>query len=149
MYKTSDKKLMNYTLFFTLFLADVVSKKMAVYYQLPHLTYNKNLALGIPANNFLLYVCPIIAAIFIYVHLLKINAKDRKLIMAFFLSGGLSNMIDRISGKGVVDFIPFFDLFIFNFADFYLTIAQVLMVIVYYKHIKEEIQAEKGLKNDR
>lgn len=57
--------------------------------------------------------------------------------LALILSGALGNMIDRIAHGFVVDFIDFhyggFNYPIFNFADIFITIGVILLIIVDWK----------------
>ena len=48
--------------------------------------------------------------------------------LVFFLSGALSNLLDRIFFSFVIDYINFFNLFIFNLADFFITLSAVILI---------------------
>ncbi|BBB22584.1 signal peptidase II [Abyssogena phaseoliformis symbiont OG214] len=80
-----------------------------------------------------------IASIVISVWMLRTSLKHKfKLIsLALILSGALGNMIDRIANGFVVDFIDFhyagFNYPIFNFADIFISIGVILLIIVDWK----------------
>ncbi len=80
-----------------------------------------------------------IASIIISVWMLRTPLKHKfKLIsLALILSGALGNMIDRITNGFVVDFIDFhyagFNYPIFNFADIFISIGVILLIIVDWK----------------
>ena len=67
------------------------------------------------------------------------------LALIFILSGGLGNLIDRISNNGkVIDFIrlklPLFEYGVFNIADFYVTIGFVMILLTVFIKPKVLIQ---------
>ncbi|MBW5290420.1 MAG: Lipoprotein signal peptidase [Candidatus Ruthia sp. Asou_11_S2] len=81
-----------------------------------------------------------LASIVISVWILKTPLKHRfKLIsLVLILSGAIGNMIDRITNGFVVDFIDFhyarFNYPIFNFADIFISVGVVLLIIVDWKN---------------
>lgn len=84
---------------------------------------NPKLFFGLFLNNFwslaLSFVFLILAGF------LAIKFKNLSLVIVFFFSGLVSNLLDRIFYGGVVDYLNFFNWFYFNFAD-------VLIVIVLF-----------------
>ncbi|QKQ24161.1 lipoprotein signal peptidase [Candidatus Ruthia endofausta] len=80
-----------------------------------------------------------IASIVISVWMLRTPLKHKfKLIsLALILSGALGNMIDRIANGSIVDFIDFhydgFNYPIFNFADIFISIGVILLIILDWK----------------
>ena len=66
------------------------------------------------------------------------------------LGGALGNLYDRIFYKAVPDFIDFhignFHWFIFNFADIFITIGVVFMILLEIKDTKKEKKHEIFIK---
>ncbi len=76
------------------------------------------------------------------------NQKDRidrktAIAMSLILAGGISNLIDRIVKKGVIDFIKIKNFAIFNVADCYIVIGWILLIVFLIKFNKE-IVGEKN-----
>lgn len=70
------------------------------------------------------------------------NQKERidentAVAIALILAGGISNLIDRITRGGVVDFISLKNFAIFNIADCYIVIGWILLIIFLIKFNKE------------
>ncbi len=80
-----------------------------------------------------------IASIVISIWMLRtaLKHKLKLLSLALILSGAIGNMIDRIVNGFVVDFVDFhyaeFNYPIFNFADIFISIGVVLLIIVDWK----------------
>lgn len=82
----------------------------------------------------------IIANIIIVLALIFYMTKKRKLlsksfttVLILFISGGIGNLIDRITKGFVIDFLdisPIFDWPVFNIADIYVVIACILFSIL-------------------
>ncbi len=62
--------------------------------------------------------------------------KNKKYILILFISGLIGNLIDRIIFGYVNDFIYLKNLFIFNFADIYLSL--VFILIIYFEFLKNK-----------
>ncbi|WP_104803364.1 signal peptidase II [Blautia marasmi] len=60
-----------------------------------------------------------------------------KVIMVCGLAGCLCSLIDKLLWGGSLDFLQILDLFIFDLKDCYLTVAEVLFVIIGVLHNKE------------
>ena len=60
----------------------------------------------------------------------KLKSKFMNVCLVLVISGGLGNLIDRISNGYVVDFIEplFIDFAVFNFADCCITVGAILMI---------------------
>lgn len=70
------------------------------------------------------------------------NQKDRidsktAVAISLILAGGSSNLIDRITRGGIVDFVRIKNFAIFNIADCYIVIGWILLVIFLIKFSKE------------
>jgi len=81
------------------------------------------------------------------------NQKDRidmknAIAISFILSGGSSNLIDRIARGGIVDFIELKHFAIFNIADCYIFIGWLLLIIFVIgfefreKEVKKKVEVE-------
>jgi len=120
-----------------------------------HLQYIENdgglLSLGsnfpqeIKFTVFILIVSVFLSLLFIYIIKNKQVTILKLLALIFILSGGLGNLIDRISNNGkVIDFIrlklPLFEYGVFNIADFYVTIGFVMILFTVFIKPKVLIQ---------
>lgn len=87
--------------------------------------------LKIPAVLFWIFWLGIIFLIF---HLLYKKPRPfEALCLIFILSGALSNLVDRISGGCIIDFIDLGFWPIFNLADFFITLGAIMLAIIYLK----------------
>ncbi len=66
---------------------------------------------------------------------LKIEKNITQTALILIIAGGIGNLIDRINKGFVVDFISIWRYPTFNFADIYISIG-VLLLIVFYGKIK-------------
>ena len=64
---------------------------------------------------------------------------DNKTIVALsiIISGGISNLIDRLFRGGVLDFIKVYKFPIFNIADIYVVLGWILLVIFLIKYSRK------------
>lgn len=60
-----------------------------------------------------------------------------KLIMVFGATGCLCSLIDKVFWGGSLDFLQIPNFFIFDLKDCYLTVAEVIFVIIGFLHSKE------------
>lgn len=131
----------------SIILIDQITKRLATYYLEQKFfisywrlstvyTYNKGISFSLLESNsyaFLLkYIVAIITLIFLYIAY-NSNKKLEKLSLTLIASGGLSNFLDRVLFKGVIDFVKF-DItqnfhIIFNFADIAITLGGILLAI--------------------
>ena len=75
----------------------------------------------------------VLALIFYLSKKRKLISKSFTTVLILFISGGIGNLIDRITKGFVIDFIdisPIFDWPVFNIADVYVVIACVLFSIL-------------------
>ena len=101
------------------------------------LIYNSGIAFGIfdnkgeLASNLLLILTILIT---LYLLWMIINeTKDRnKIALSFITGGAIGNVLDRINDGSVTDFLHLkiynYSLFVFNFADAFITIGAILII---------------------
>lgn len=96
---------------------------------------------------FQLFVGAVLCALFFYILLKKDITNLQSFAFVLFLSGGIGNLIDRISNGGkVIDFIvlDFYGLRtgIFNVADIYVTVgvSMLLLLNIFVKSDQSKIQ---------
>lgn len=101
------------------------------------LAYNNGVAFSMLSSlgDNLKYFQLLLVFIMIVVMFIKRDSlKEYTIGLAFILSGGLSNILDRfIHEKGVVDYIYWhcgFDFAIFNFADMMINLGAVIILII-------------------
>lgn len=90
---------------------------------------------------FILIVSVFLVILFIYIIKNEQETLFKLLALIFIFSGGIGNLIDRISNNGkVIDFIrlnlPLIENGIFNVADFYVTIGFIFLLISILKKNK-------------
>ena len=97
---------------------------------------NPGIAFGIDTSNIHLFITifTFLAIIFILYQLIYcINTNSyEKLSLSFILGGAVGNFIDRLPDGVVTEFLHFnpfdFSLFIFNFADAYITLGAIIFI---------------------
>jgi len=106
------------------------------------LIFNSGIAFGIfdkkgeLASNLLLILTILIT---LYLLWMIINeTKDRnKIALSFITSGAIGNVLDRINDGSVTDFLHLkiynYSLFVFNFADAFITIGAILIIYFEFK----------------
>ena len=75
----------------------------------------------------------VLALIFYMTKKRKLLSKSFTTVLILFISGGIGNLIDRITKGFVIDFLdisPIFDWPVFNIADIYVVIACILFSIL-------------------
>ena len=110
-----------------------------------HYLENRGAAFGIfqDQRTFLLILTAIILICVCYV-LWRIPSDKKynllKLLCIMITAGGIGNLIDRVRGGGVVDFIYFslIDFPVFNVADIYVTTSMFLLLILVLCYYKDE-----------
>ena len=103
-----------------------------------HLTYIHNFGAGfgiLQHQRFILVFVSIIVVGFIFYYLDKIKEKERLLqsLIGFILGGTVGNLIDRIIYGYVIDFLDFRIWPVFNFADSFVTIGVIGLVIYFWR----------------
>ena len=143
--------IINSLLVFSIFLLDRLSKIYVIYLDKKFLgseifsskflnivlVWNEGIAFGLFSfdENYLYNILTIIILlIIIIIFFMMIRNKGiKKYSLLMILGGALGNFYDRIFYKAVPDFIDFhisnFHWFIFNFADIFITIGVIFMII--------------------
>ncbi len=111
-----------------------------------HLTYceNPGAAFGMLENNravFIVISFVMLAVLIPYLFLGLTDSKLSAVSVAMIISGGIGNMIDRLSARGtVIDFIDFrlIHFAVFNGADSFVCVGSALLVLALLREIKEE-----------
>ena len=101
------------------------------------LVFNSGIAFSfLDLNNFVSRYILLILIFFITLYFFKIFLDEKndlkKRALLLIISGALGNLIDRLPDGIVTDFLHFkpfdFSLFIFNFADAYITIGAIIFI---------------------
>ena len=111
-----------------------------------HLIWNEGIAFGLFSfdKDYLYNILTIIIFLIIILIFLMMrrNKGIKKYSLLMILGGALGNIYDRIFYRAVPDFIDFhvsnFHWFIFNFADIFITIGVIFMIIFEYIGINNE-----------
>ena len=103
-----------------------------------HLTYTTNSGAGfgiLQQQKFLLTLISIIVIGFIFYYLPRIKEKEKLLqvLVGFILGGTIGNLIDRVAYGFVIDFLDFRIWPIFNFADSFVTVGVLGLIIYFWK----------------
>lgn len=109
------------------------------------LSYAKNtgIAFGLADKNLISIIITDMIVIFILLRFLILQRdninKATRISLILILAGGISNLIDRIVYKGVIDFIDISQRIehfpIFNIADIFIIIGFIMFVIVSWNHL--------------
>lgn len=127
--------------FFTIFIADQAIKQIFLngfsydndYFSLI-LTYNKGVAFSMFAflGEWLKFIqIALIVAVFIYLIKQRQILFDHAAPIGILLGAGSSNLLDRFTHGGVVDYVfwhKWFEFAIFNFADVMIDLAVILII---------------------
>jgi len=119
-----------------LILLDQLTKYMAAIYSFETYSENTGVAFGLPVPYILLIIINIALVVVIlgWAHKdLKTKNPIAQSAIALIIAGGLGNLIDRITQGYVVDFISIWIWPTFNFADIYIVVGILLLIIFYAK----------------
>ncbi len=110
-----------------------------------NLTFNKGVAFSMFAflgENLKYIQLALISSIFAYLFWDKEIIKEYSYAIGLVLGGGVSNLLDRFTQEGVVDYVYWhcgFDFAIFNFADVMIDLGVLLILIFTFMSQKKEI----------
>ncbi len=110
-----------------------------------NLTFNKGVAFSMFAflgENLKYIQLLLISSIFAYLFWDKEIIRDYSYAIGLVLGGGVSNLLDRFTQEGVVDYVYWhcgFDFAIFNFADVMIDLGVLLILIFTFKAQKKKI----------
>lgn len=118
------------------------------------LSYAKNtgIAFGLADKNLISIIITDMIVIFILLRFLILQRdninKATRISLILILAGGMSNLIDRIVHKGVIDFIDISQRIehfpIFNIADIFIIIGFIMFVIVSWNHLMSLRKENRG-----
>lgn len=111
-----------------------------------HYIENTGTIFGLLENsNFIFMILAIILCIIIAIYMkLKVPKRSfKEKCFMIILTGGIGNLIDRIFRGYVVDFISLKYVGVFNFADMYIVIGVILLVILEIREIIKNGEASK------
>jgi|TARA_Y100000310_G_C20532196_1_gene739058 signal peptidase II len=114
-----------------------LNKSVPIINKVFHLTYIQNTGAGfgiLKDQTFLLVLVSIMVIGFILYYITTIG-NDRKLqiLVGIVLGGTVGNLIDRLAYGSVIDFLDFRIWPIFNFADSFVTIGVIGLIIYFWK----------------
>lgn len=87
-----------------------------------------------------------ILALLLFIVFVPLVKKNYQQDLGYYLilSGGLSNIVDRMFAKGVIDFIPSKFFGSFNLADVFISAGAALMIIEFlYSSIKKKSNSKR------
>lgn len=115
----------------------MIDKNIIIIENVLKFTFTKNYGMAFSIGNGLISI--IISSVLIIVLLVFIIVKRNEIknFMPYILilSGGFSNLIDRIFRGYVIDYISVFKFAIFNIADSFVVIGILMLVFIYIKTI--------------
>lgn len=106
---------------------------------------NEGIAFGINKKNFINIIITILILSFIFSYL--VNQKDKMtnrvvVYLTLIISGGLSNLLDRVIRGSVFDFIGIGEFPVFNFADICIVFGWILFSINFFKYTAVDLKSE-------
>ena len=114
------------------------------------LVHNTGAAFSIlSTNTFFLILVGIIALFLIYLFFIKDKeiSKKNSILYGMLIGGILGNLIDRIFRGYVVDFLDFkifgYDYPVFNFADIFITISIIFIIIDIIRSDRNEVSSKR------
>ena len=105
-----------------------------------NLTFNKGVAFSMFAflgENLKFIQIALISGIFGYLFWEKEVITENTIALGLVLGGGVSNLLDRFTQEGVVDYVYWhcgFDFAIFNFADVMINLGVLLILIAAFRN---------------
>lgn len=111
-----------------------------------HYLENTGTIFGLLENsNFVFMVLAIVLCFIIAIYMkLKVPKRSfKEKCFMIILTGGIGNLIDRVFRGFVVDFISLKYVGVFNFADMYIVIGAILLVIFELREIWKDGEASK------
>jgi signal peptidase II len=110
-----------------------------------NLTFNKGVAFSMFAflgENLKYIQVALISSVIGYIFWDKAVLKEYAFALGLVLGGGVSNLLDRFTQEGVVDYVYWhcgFDFAIFNFADVMIDLGVLLILIYTFKHKDKKV----------
>jgi len=156
---TNNNFYINLTIIFSIFILDRLTKLYVIYldkinssseifsskFLNIYLIWNEGIAFGLfsfnEKNLYNFLTLFILIIIFVILYMTSKSSGFKKYSLLMILGGALGNVFDRIIYKAVPDFIDFhignFHWFIFNFADIFITIGVIFLIILEFTVINK------------
>ncbi len=132
----------NFSIILSVILIDYILKFFA-----PYKVSNYGAAFDILEEQRATLIFISFLALFLFLFLFD-KSDLSKVGLSLLVGGTLSNLFDRLVFGYVVDYIPFFDLFYFNVADFANVLGLIFVLFGFFKESETEEDEEKILKKD-
>ena len=156
---TNNNFYINLIIIFSIFILDRLTKLYVIYldkinssseifsskFLNIYLIWNEGIAFGLfsfnEKNLYNFLTLFILIIIFVILYMTSKSSGFKKYSLLMILGGALGNVFDRIIYKAVPDFIDFhignFHWFIFNFADIFITIGVIFLIILEFTVINK------------
>lgn len=138
-----------YVIVAVLFLLDQLTKFLARSEVLSgewiFLVFNSGGSLGLFADSNEAFIVLSVFAILLLGYGVVSTTHPESTGFAVVLAGVLGNGLDRVVFGAVTDFARFFDLFIFNLADVYITVGVVFLLLLELEWFKQLVSVKKGI----
>jgi len=128
--KSKTLMLCRASFFVLFFILDRILRKIAIGGWISF-SPNKNIALGIPCPDFILYPLLIFIFYFVVSGLISTYQKENTgefFAFALIFLGALSNVLDRISYSFIIDYLNFFSLSTINLADLMISAGVIILI---------------------
>ena len=159
-FKITNKNFyINLIIIFSIFILDRLTKLYVIYldkinssseifsskFLNIYLIWNEGIAFGLfsfnEKNLYNFLTLFILIIVFVILYMTSKSSGFKKYSLLMILGGALGNVFDRIIYKAVPDFIDFhignFHWFIFNFADIFITIGVIFLIILEFTVINK------------
>ena len=119
----------------------MINKNIVVIKNVFKFSFTKNYGMAFGIGNGLLptVISAILMILLVIFIALKRHEIKNLLPFVFILSGGISNLIDRIFRGYVIDYISAFNFPIFNIADSFIVVGVFIIIFIYIKRFINKV----------